>query len=99
MIRREVVYAPEALTDLIALYDWIADATSPQVAAVYLGRLQAYLDGFDLASERGTPRSDVRPGLRTVGFEQRVTVAFAVSDDQVRILRLFYGGVNWSDAF
>ncbi|WP_348626490.1 hypothetical protein [Mesorhizobium sp. LNJC384A00] len=39
----------------------------------------------------------MRPGLRIVGFERRLTVAFTVEGDQVVILRVFYGGVNWED--
>lgn len=54
---------------------------------------------LDLASERGHLRDDVRPGLRIVGFKRRVTVAFSVDHDHVTILRVFYGGQDWEDAF
>jgi toxin ParE1/3/4 len=37
------------------------------------------------------------PGLRVVGFQRRVTVAFVVEPERVVILRLFYGGANWAD--
>ena len=98
MIRRPVVYGPEARNDLLALYDRLADAASPQVALAYVQRLEAWMAAFDMASERGTRRDDVRPGLRIIGFERRVTVAFAVGDAQVVILRLFYGGQDWAAA-
>jgi toxin ParE1/3/4 len=39
----------------------------------------------------------VRPGLRVVGFERRIAVAFIAEPERVVILRLFYGGANWSD--
>jgi hypothetical protein len=52
--------------------------------------------GFDTVSERGYRRDD---GLRIVGFERRVTIAFVVDENQVMILRLFYGGQNWEDKF
>ena len=97
MIRRLVVYAPQALDDLTSLYDWIEDQTSPGTAFSYVERLQAYLESFDLAAERGMRRDDIRPGLRIVGFERRVTIAFAVDETRVLILRLFYGGVNWTE--
>ena len=96
MIRRGVVYAPEARDDLMALYDWIAEAASPDVAFTYLTRVEAWLAGFDAAPERGTRRDDIRPGQRTVGFERRLTVAFTVNDATVVILRVFYGGQDWS---
>ena len=46
-------------------------------------------------SQRGTLRDDLQPGLRTIGFERRVTAAFAVEDQRVVFLRLFYGGQDW----
>jgi toxin ParE1/3/4 len=52
---------------------------------------------LEYGSERGTPRDDVRPNLRIIGFERRITVAFVVEPESVVILRLFYGGANWSD--
>ena len=99
MIRRAVVLSPEALDDLKALYDRIADTSSEGVALAYLGRVQAHLRGFDLASERGSPRHHIRPGLRTIGFERRITIAFTVGDTQVTINRVFYGGQDWPSAF
>jgi toxin ParE1/3/4 len=50
-----------------------------------------------LGSERGHRRDDVRPGLRIVGFERRITIAFTVSAEDVTILRIFYAGRNWED--
>jgi plasmid stabilization system protein ParE len=34
----------------------------------------------------------VREGLRIVGFERRVSVAFVVEDSEVIILRILYAG-------
>jgi toxin ParE1/3/4 len=95
MKKRSVVYAPEALQDLIDLYDRIAGCAAPAVAAGYLGRIEAYCANLAFASERGRLRDDIRPGLRIIGFERRVTIAFTVGDKCVTILRLFYGGVDW----
>lgn len=98
MKQREIVFAPEAGADLLALYEWISVKASPDVAMTYIERIEVYCNGFDLASERGHARDDIRPGLRIVGFEGRITIAFMVSDLTVTILRLFYGGRNWEDA-
>ncbi len=95
MKKRNVIFAPEAQQDLLALYDWIADAASPVTALNYVERLETYCRGFDLASERGHRRDDIREGLRIVGFERRITIAFALNGERVTILRLFYGGRNW----
>ena len=99
MKRRKVRLSPEARDDLVRLYDWIAGRASPEVAMAYVERLEAYCVGFDLASERGHRRDDLRAGLRIVGFEKRVTIAFAASENDATILRLFYGGQSWELAF
>lgn len=82
----------------MALYDWIAERASPDTALGYIDRLESYIRGFDYASERGTLRNDIREGLRTVGFERRVTIAFNVTAQEVIVLGLFYGGQNWQEA-
>lgn len=94
MIRRTIVFSPEARDDLLALYDWIAGEASPETAMSYIGRIERFISGFETAAERGTRRDDLRPGLRTIGFERRLTIAFAVGE-QVTILRVFYAGREW----
>ena len=96
---RAIAYAPEARGDLLALYDRIADVASSNVALAYVLRVEAWLSGFDVGSERGTRRDDVRPGLRVIGFERRLTVAFTVEADRVVILRVFQAGRDWGEAF
>ena len=95
MTLRLVVFSPEALNDLLEIYDWIADAAGENVALAYIERLENYCRGFSHASERGHRRSDIRPNLRIVGFERRVTIAFGVDEESVTILRLYYGGRDW----
>ena len=97
MKQYQVIFAPEARDDLFAVYDWIAAAASPDTALSYIERIETYCLGFTHAAERGMRRDDVRPGLRIVGFERRVTIAFSVKDDRVTILRIFYGGRNWEE--
>lgn len=99
MKRRRVVFTPEARTDLFDIYDAIAVKAGLQIAISYLERIEAYCLGLQLASERGHRRDDICPGLRILGFERRVTIAIAVDDATVTILRLFYGGQNWEDKF
>lgn len=95
MKARQVIFAPEARDDLFELYDWIAVAASPSIALSYIERIESFCLGFTHASERGTRRDDIRPGLRIAGFERRVSIAFTVDDERVTILRLFYGGRDW----
>jgi toxin ParE1/3/4 len=41
--------------------------------------------------ERGTRRDDILPGLRTIGFERRATIAFRVLKTRVEIVSLPMG--------
>ncbi len=96
MIRRSVVLSPDAQADLIRLIDWISGQASPDVALAYAARLESYVMGFEVASERGTRHDHVRPGLRTTGFERRLTIAFEVTSNRVTILGFFPGGRDWT---
>jgi toxin ParE1/3/4 len=95
--RRVVVYTLDAGDDLDRIYNIVAEASSATTADRYDSRIRAFCERLDYGSERGTRRDDVRPDLRVVGFERRVTVAFTVEPERVVILRVFYGGANWSD--
>jgi toxin ParE1/3/4 len=95
--QREVVFSPEAINDLNRLYDWITSVAGSTVALRYIERIESFCMGLDLASERGVLREDIRPGLRVVGFERRLTIAFSVGTETVTVYRLFYGGQNWEE--
>lgn len=97
MKRRHVEISDDARTDLIELYDWISTRAGSKIALGYVERIEDHLKGFEIGSERGQLREDIRPNLRTTGFEKRVTIAFVVEETRVVILRVFYGGRNWSE--
>jgi len=42
--------------------------------------------------ERGTRRDDLGQGIRTLGFERRVTIVFRLVADEVEIVTIAYGG-------
>lgn len=95
---RTVAFAPEARDDLVKLGDWIAERAGAQVALNYIERVMTYCASFETSGERGQRRDDLRPGLRVVGFERRIAIAFTVSSTEVTILRFYYGGQNWADS-
>ncbi|MBC8038489.1 MAG: type II toxin-antitoxin system RelE/ParE family toxin [Rhizobiales bacterium] len=97
MRRRDVDFSPEAVNDLLNLYDWIVSRAGSAIAISYLDRIETFCLGLDFASERGQFRGDIRPGLRIIGFERRITIAFSVDAERVTILRLFYGGQDWEE--
>ena len=94
-----VVFTPEAKDDLLDLYDYIADHSSPKRALGYIERIEKTCKSLTTLPERGTRRDDLRPGLRVMGFEHRVLIAFRVSAGSVAILRILYGGRSVELAF
>jgi plasmid stabilization system protein ParE len=65
------------------------------VAAQYVDSIVDYCENLRTFPHRGTRRDDVRPGLRTLGYRRRVTIAFEVADDTVNIIGVFYGGQDY----
>lgn len=92
MKQRPVLFSAHAKADLAQLYDWIAERAGTRIADGYLDRLETYCSGLEFASERGRRRDDIRRGLRVVGFERRIAIAFVVESEQVVVLRIHYGG-------
>lgn len=72
----EIIFSPEAEDDLVQLYLYIADRSGEAVALRYVERIEAYCLSFTDFPERGLSREDLLPGLRVVGFERRVSIAF-----------------------
>jgi toxin ParE1/3/4 len=82
----------KAEADLQGMFVFISAHASAAVARGYINRLLKYLEGFSTFPERGSLRPDIRPGLRIIGFERRISVAFVVEENEVVILRLLYAG-------
>lgn len=90
-----VVFTPEALEQLEALYRYIADAASPLVAQRYTDAIVNYCETLETFPLRGTRRDDIRPGLRITNYRGRAVIAFDVSDALVSIIGVFYGGQDY----
>ena len=90
-----VVFSPEALQQLAALQDYIADAASSDVATQYVEAIVAYCETLRMSPLRGTRRDDVRRGLRITHYRKRAVIAFGVDGDTVSILGIFYGGQDY----
>ncbi|HET8727323.1 MAG TPA: type II toxin-antitoxin system RelE/ParE family toxin [Alphaproteobacteria bacterium] len=87
-----ILFAPEARDDLRAIYIFIAERAGEARAMAYIERIEAYCRGLADFPERGTRRDDLLPGLRIVGFQRRVSIAFHVDSARVTIDRILYGG-------
>ena len=89
MKRYAVRLMPAAENDLRAIYRYVLTASSsPPVARAYVTRIRQFLKGFQSFPMRGSLRNEVRDGLRIVGFERAVSIAFLVETDEVIILRI-----------
>ena len=98
MRNRKVSFRPQAEADLFELYRHIADESGHRVAGGYIDRIEAVCMALESFPERGTQRHDIRPGLRTTGFERRATIVFQVKKAEVVIVRIFYGGQDFERA-
>jgi toxin ParE1/3/4 len=93
-VDREVIFAPRALTDLFESYNRIAAASGTERAHDFTDRIVATCRNLMTFPERGTQRDDLRPGLRTTTYRRRVTIAYHITDTQVIMDRILYGGRN-----
>lgn len=95
---RRIEFYPLAEADLLNLYNYIATNSGAVRADRYIQQIQRFCLGLSEFPERGTPRPDLVPGVRTLSMDRRVLVAFTVTEDLVLILRILYGGRNLSTA-
>ena len=93
-----VVFAPQAEDQLADLYVYIATEASPQTAKRYTDAIVSCCENLSIFPHRGTPRDDIRPGLRTTNYKGRTVIAFGVDDSAklVSILGVFYGGRDYA---
>ncbi len=92
MRKLKVSFRPSAEADLRELYDYIANEASASVAAGYIDRIETACLGLETFPMRGRSRDEIRPGIRTLGFERRATIVYRVLKFEVVILRIVYGG-------
>jgi toxin ParE1/3/4 len=90
-----VVYTPEAEEQLAALYRYIKDAASPEIALRYTSAIVAHCEGFRELPRRAVRRDDIRPGLHITNYKGRAVIAFTVDAAQVSIIGVFYGGRDY----
>ena len=92
MADRRLVFRPLARQDLVDLCDFIATDAGAAIALGYVDRIEAACLALTRFPERGTRRDEIRPGLRSIGFERRATILFEVRPEEILIVRIAYGG-------
>lgn len=97
--RHSVILSPLAEADLESIVDWIADQSSIRTARGFVDRIEQRIYSLQHFPARGTRRDDLTPGLRLIGLEARVTIAFRIHDKAVIVERVLYGGRDLDRAF
>ena len=88
----KVVFRRRAEQRLAELAVYIANEAGAEVAHGYLNRIYALCQALAEMPERGRPRDDIMPGLRTLSMERRVTIVCRVRRSQVEIVTIAYAG-------
>ena len=92
MTQKRIELSARALDDIREIGDWVEERAGSGIAVAYVQRIEDFCERLALSPNRGSRRDDIRPGLRIVGFERRIAVAFTISPEQVIIVRVLYGG-------
>ena len=87
-----VRYEPAATAQLTALRDWLTGQADAGTADRIVDGLVVRCDSLCDFPRRGTPRDDVRPGMRTVVHRRRYTIGYRIIDDTVVILGVLSAG-------
>ncbi len=90
-----VVFTPEAEEQIAALYHYIAQAASPDIAQRYTEAIITYCEGLHIFPHRSHARDEIRPGLRVTNYKGRCVIAFDVAAETVSIIGVFYGGQDY----
>lgn len=94
-----IIFTPLAERQIDRLHEYIASKANEGRADAYIARIVAFCIRLTSFPMRGQKRDDLLPGLRTIGFERRVTIAFVVTANAVLIEGIFYGGQDFEAAF
>lgn len=87
-----IVFTPEARDQLDDLHAYLSAAADSETASRFADGIIDHIAGLSEFPKRGTPRDDLRSGLRTLAWRRRVTIAFMVEETDVVVIGIFYGG-------
>lgn len=97
---KRLVFRDEAEADLVALYNYIARASSSfHTAFSFTERLREACFKLVEFPDRGAPRDDIKAGLRILSIERKTVITYFVKGDEVIISNIFHGGRDWEAFF
>lgn len=62
-----------------------------EIALRYTSAVVERCESLGTLPHRGTPRDDIRPGLRTTTYKRRTVIAYSAEADQVSVIGVFHG--------
>jgi toxin ParE1/3/4 len=91
----EVVFTPEADDQLAALYRYISEKASPEVALNYTSAIIDHCQSLKELPRRVVRRDDIRPGLYITHHKGRTVIAFTVDTERIYVIGIYYGGRDY----
>ncbi|MHA6722208.1 type II toxin-antitoxin system RelE/ParE family toxin [Sphingomonas sp. RS2018] len=93
----QVTITPSAIVDLHAISRWIEDRADAIVADRYDARIRSVIAKLATFPQRGSNRSDLGEGLRSISFEGRILIVYRVTAESVDIRRIVHGARDIDD--
>ena len=87
----KIVWRRTAQRDLYELYEWISERADPDTAFAWTSGIEVHVAKLASFPDRGSPRDDIAPGVRTLNYRGRTIIAY-LTGDCVEILRVFHAG-------
>ena len=87
-----VLFAEDADRQLLAIWRYIAETSDLDVADRVVADIRERCLALNAFPNRGTPRDDLRVGLRTVPMPRKATIGFTVTGEAVVIVAIAYRG-------
>jgi toxin ParE1/3/4 len=98
-VKFEVHLAETAIADLESLFIYLDDTAGETIATAYVANVRAACFSLAHFPRRGSPRDDIRPGLRSIPCERTVTIFYDVGETEVQIVRVIHARRDVAAAF
>ncbi|WP_417519117.1 type II toxin-antitoxin system RelE/ParE family toxin [Minwuia sp.] len=95
----KLVYTRRATRHLAEIWNWITENADERTADGYVDRIHRHCETLIPFPQRGDRKDHILPGLRTIGFERRVVIAFVVIDEMIVVEGILYGGRDIETSF
>lgn len=92
MKQYRVVFAPRVWQQLDQLRAYVTEHSAADMADRLVSDIIDRCLTLSAFTQRGTPRDDIRPGLRSIPFRRRATIGYVIEGDDVVVVTVAYAG-------